>query len=205
MATSFTIHSFAPSKENKIDSYIYKMPIEGLWYVEHKLFDDNRGFYSELGRIPEIEAVRGEHFQIQQLNLSHSKKHVIRGFHAENWNKLLTVTQGLVFAAWLDVRPESETFGQSVTMEVGKDNGTPWGSVFVSRGIANSFCALSASVDYMYAVDQLYANRDTSGDVAINLFDKDVGINWPVSRDQLIISERDTAAVSLREKFPEKF
>jgi dTDP-4-dehydrorhamnose 3,5-epimerase len=181
------------------------MPIDGLWYLEHKAFADDRGFYAELGRVPELEAAINHPFPIKQLNLSHSKKYVARGFHAENWNKLLTVTRGAVFAVWADIRVDSPTFGQTVSMEVGKDNGTPWGSVFVASGIANSFCTITETADYLYAVDQLYAERDTSHDVAISLFDPDLGVNWPFPKDQLIISERDKTAVTLRQKFPTKF
>lgn len=197
--------SFSPSPSSKIGEYIYKMPIDGLWYLEHKTFADDRGFYAELGRIPELETVIGRPFPVQQLNLSHSNKYVARGFHAENWNKLLTVTRGVVFAVWADIRLDSPTFGQTVGMEVGKDNGTAWGSVFVSSGIANSFCTVTETADYLYAVDQLYAKRDTSGDVAISLFDPDFAVSWPFPQEQLIISDRDRTAVTLRQKFPQKF
>jgi dTDP-4-dehydrorhamnose 3,5-epimerase len=199
------VHNFTPSKENQVSEYIYRMPMEGLWYIQHKTFADDRGFYAELGRIPELDVVVDEPFAIKQLNLSHSYKNVIRGFHAENWNKLLTVTNGVIFAAWADIRTKSSTFGEVVTMEVGKDNGTPWGSIFVSKGIANSFCTLTENADYLYAVDQLYSERDTSHDVAISLFDADLAVEWPISPNQMIISDRDRSSISLREKFPEKF
>lgn len=197
------MYRFTPSDSNQIDTYVYQMPIEGLFFIEHKLFSDNRGFYSELSRIPEIDKQIDKPFAIKQLNLSHSKKNVIRGFHAENWNKLLTVTQGVVFGVWADIRPESATFGESVAMEVGKNNGTPWGSVFISSGIANSFCVLSDTADYLYAVDQLYADRDPSGDVAISLFDDHLAVEWPIAREQMIISERDLSAKNLSDLFPD--
>jgi dTDP-4-dehydrorhamnose 3,5-epimerase len=199
------VHKFTPNKQNQISEFVYKMPIEGLLFIKHKLFSDDRGFYAELSRIPELDDVLGTPFTVKQMNLSHSFKNVIRGFHAEDWNKLLTVTQGVVFAAWADIRTNSETFGEVVTMEVGKDNGTPWGSVYVAKGIANSFCTLTDKADYLYAVDQLYADRDTSHDVAISLFDKDLGVEWPLSPNQMIISDRDRSSVTVREKFPEKF
>jgi dTDP-4-dehydrorhamnose 3,5-epimerase len=197
--------NFAPSPENKIAEFIYQMPLPGMWYIEHKTFPDDRGFYAELGRIPELEAAIGKPFPVKQLNLSYSKKYVARGFHAENWNKLLTVTRGVVFAAWADLRTDSPTFGQTVCMEVGKDNGTPWGSVFVPSGVANSFCTVTETADYLYAVDQLYADRDKSNDIAISLFDPDLKVTWPFPLEQLQISERDKTAITLRERSPDKF
>jgi dTDP-4-dehydrorhamnose 3,5-epimerase len=196
---------FEPDSANQISEYVFKTPINGLIYIKHKEFADDRGFYAELSRLPELESVLGFSFEIKQMNLSFSKQNVARGFHAENWNKLLTVTRGTVFAVWADIRPDSPTFGETVSMEVGKDNGTPWGSMFVSSGIANSFCTTSKDVDYLYAVDQLYSDRDASGDVAISLFDDDLAVEWPIAKDDMIISERDLSAMSLREKFPDKF
>lgn len=199
-----TVQTFQPSSENQVDEYLYQTPIDGLIYIEHKRFDDDRGFYAELSRVPELEQLTGISFCVQQFNLSRSKQHVARGFHAENWNKLLSVVQGECFCAWVDIRPESNTFGQVVTMTVGPET-SHFGSVFVQAGIANSFCVLSQELDYLYSVDALYAERDASQDVAISLFDPDLGVEWPIDQSNMIISERDVLAVSLREKFPEKF
>lgn len=196
------IHSFLPTDTNKIDNYVYQTPIEGLLYIEHKRFDDERGFYAELDRVPEIEKALNIDFKVQQLNLSHSEQNVIRGIHAENWNKLLMITRGTVFAAWVDFRPNSATFGDVVTMIVGDHNHTAlFGSVFVSAGIGNSFCVTEGPVDYLYAVDQLYADRDPNGDIALSVFDPTLAIPWPIDRSQLIISERDLNAISFKEKF----
>jgi dTDP-4-dehydrorhamnose 3,5-epimerase len=196
---------FVPSPDNQTSEYIHTTPIEGLIFIKHKSFSDDRGFYAELSRIPEIETELDIPFVIKQVNLSHSKQNVARGFHAEDWNKLLTVTNGIVFAVWLDLRTESPSFGKTVSMKIGKDNGTPWGSMFVSSGIANSFCTLTTTADYLYAVDQLYADRDTTHDVAISMFDPDLNVDWPIPKAEMIVSERDLAAVTMKEKFPEQY
>lgn len=196
------IHTFTPTPENQVDQYVYQTPIQGLLYINHKRFDDNRGFYAELDRVPEIEHALTLDFKIKQINLSHSEPNVIRGIHAEHWNKLLMITRGTIFAAWVDFRKESATFGDVVTMVVGDHNHDAlFGSVFVSAGIGNSFCVTQGPVDYLYAVDHLYAERDPNGDVAISVFDPDLAIPWPIAKDQLVISERDLSAISFKEKF----
>lgn len=196
------IHTFKPSPATQVAEFIYKTPIEGLLYIQHKRFDDNRGYYAELDRIPEIEHVLRRDFKVKQINLSHSQQNVIRGVHAENWNKLLMITRGTVFAAWVDFRRDSSTFKDVVTMTIGDHNDTAFfGSMFVSAGIGNSFCVTEGPVDYLYAVDQLYAERDPQGDIAISVFDPELAIPWPLSREQLVISERDEKAISLKEKF----
>jgi dTDP-4-dehydrorhamnose 3,5-epimerase len=203
-----TVHHFEPTEESLIETdtkkSIHATPIDGLYFLEPSRFDDERGFYAELSRLPEIEVVTDEPFQIKQLNLSHSKQDVIRGLHAENWNKLITITCGTAFCAWVDVRPSSKTFGDVVTVEMGEAETALQGSIFVEAGIANSFLVTKGPVNYLYAVDQLYAERDSSGDVALNLFDKELDIPWPIAKDDMIISERDREAKDLYELFPEK-
>ena len=58
---------------------------------------------------------------------------------------------------------------------------------------------------YSYAVDKLYKDRDKSGDVAISLFDPDLGVDWPIDKKNIVVSQRDINTISLREKYPEKF
>lgn len=191
--------SFSPNSENQIAPSVHKTSIAGLYYMPHKVFSDDRGFYKETARIPEIESVIGKPFSIQQLNQSRSQTNVIRGFHAESWNKLITVTTGHCFCALLDVRVDSLTFGKVETFYLGTSSESLQGSIFVSNGIANSLCAVEGPVDYCYAVDALWINRDPAGDVAIALFDPDIPVTWPVPKEKFIFSQRDAESISLAE------
>lgn len=199
------MQTYQPTPELKIAEDVYKTSLAGLLYLPHHVFADERGFYAEVARIPEIEAVLGQPFVAKQINLSHSNTHVIRGFHAEAWNKLITVASGRVVSVLVDIRPESPTFGQHLKFVLGAGEGSLQGALFVSAGIANGFVVLEGPADYVYLVDALYVERDQAGDKAINLFDPDLKIEWPVAREQLIYSDRDANSVSLRELFPEKF
>jgi len=199
------IHNYLPTPENLLANGIYQTPLAGLFFIAYQPQRDERGFYAELSRLPEIEAVTERPFVIKQINLSSSKQNVIRGFHAESWNKLITIMTGTAFCVWVDVRPNSPTFGEAVTMTMGESESAVQGSMFVSSGLANSFCVLTGPLNYIYAVDALYQNRDPSGDVAISLFDPDLNIPWPIPKAQLIFSPRDAQAVTLKAKFPEKF
>ena len=88
--------TFKPTEDNKISETIYKTAIDGLYYIPHKYFPDDRGFYSELARTPEIDALTGQTFVAQQFNQSRSNVNVIRGIHAEDWNKLVTDRKSVV-------------------------------------------------------------------------------------------------------------
>lgn len=196
---------YQPTPALEIKDGVFKTKIEGLYYLSYKFSTDERGFFAEVGYTHKIEAVTGQPFKVAQVNHSRSGPNVVRGLHAEGWNKLTTVINGLAFSALADVRPESSTFGQVETFEFGPDNGGLKGSLYISQGIANSVCVIKAPVDYIYCVDKLYLDRDVKGDQSISLFDPDLKIAWPVARDKMIISQRDKDAVSLRQKFPDKF
>lgn len=195
--------TYQPQPQDQLPSGIFKTPLTGLYFIPYKKHEDQRGFYAELTRLPEINSQVERPFIPQQVNLSHSKQNVIRGFHAENWRKLLTITQGQAFCAFADFRADSPTFGNVITATIGED--ALAGSFFLPWGIGNSFLVTKGPLDYLYAVDELYANRDTSGDVAISLFDPDLDVKWPLEKSAMIISERDNNAISLRDKFPDNF
>lgn len=197
---------YALEEKNKVGEQIYKTSIPGLFYISTVLHQDNRGFYKEISLIPDLDQAINKKFEIKQLNHSNSNQNVIRGIHAENWNKLVTVTHGLCLCVLSDIRPESKTFLQKeyFLLGFGQNNPLP-GSIFISQGIGNSFLTLTGPSEYVYAVDQLYRERDKSGDTAISLFDEDLKIKWPIPREQMIISDRDQNSTTLHNKFPEKF
>jgi dTDP-4-dehydrorhamnose 3,5-epimerase len=191
--------TFKPTEENKINNSVYKTAIDGLFYIPHKYNPDDRGFYSELARTPEIDELTGNIFTPKQFNQSRSNTNVIRGIHAEDWNKLVSVTNGACFCALVDLRKNSPTFGKSETLLLGTTQESLRGSIFISKGIGNSFCVVEGPADYIYAVDAIWAERDTSNDVSINLFDPDINIQWPIQKDNLIVSQRDLQAVNLKD------
>ena len=196
---------FSPSNATELESGIFATALKGLYFVASTKHSDNRGYYSELIRLPELEAVRKTSFTVVQVNLARSNQDVARGIHAEDWNKLVTVTNGTAFCAFADIRPDSATFGTVETALIGQGETALHGSFFIEKGIGNSLCVMEGPVDYIYSVDALYKDRDTSFDRAVSLFDPDLAIQWPISQDQMIISDRDKNAVNLSELFPEKY
>lgn len=191
------INSYRPLENLKISEFVYKTDLAGLFYIAPKKFDDERGFYAEVARVPELEQAAGQPFAVAQINHSRSLPNVIRGFHAEDWNKLITVTSGQVLSVIVDIRPGSPTFGQHQQFLLGYEGEALGGSIFVSRGLANGFLVMQGPADYLYAVDALYAERDKSKDQALALFDPDLGIEWPVAKQDLIYSQRDEQGLTL--------
>lgn len=197
--------SYQPQQAQPANKTFLETPFAGMYYRPLKIFNDKRGYFTEMGRMHEIETLTSQPFQVAQLNLSSSHTNIARGFHAEGWNKLVTVTAGTALCAWADIRPKASTFGQVFSLVMGDSDEASFGSMYIPQGIANSFLVLQGPVLYSYAVDRLYTDRNPNNDVAISLFDPDLGMNWPIDRDKMIISQRDADSVSLREKFPQQF
>jgi dTDP-4-dehydrorhamnose 3,5-epimerase len=199
------MNQFKITPDLQIGEFIYKTDFEGLFYIHHKKFNDERGFYAEISRLPEIENAINGSFVVKQVNLALSNVNVSRGLHAEGWNKLVTVITGESHCVLADIRPDSATFGQTELFVLGSSEKSLPGSLFIPAGMANSLCVTAGPVNYLYCVDQLYSERDKVNDIAVSLFDPDLNISWPIPRSQMIISERDRQAITLREKYPDKF
>ena len=196
---------YQPKPKDELAPNIFKTKIEGLYFLQFKKHGDDRGFFSELVKIPDLEKIVGFKFNPQQFNFSFSQQNVVRGFHAEKWNKLITATSGKAFCVIADIRPDSPTFKQTESFWIGINWSKEYGSgLFISSGLANSICMIDGPVGYIYSVDQLYEKRDKSGDVAISVFDEELNIEWPIPKEQMILSERDKKAISLQQLLEEQ-
>lgn len=180
------------------NNFIKKTSIPGLLILERPIFKDERGFFRELFHKDELEAATGIKFDDVQMNHSHSVQGVIRGIHAEQWNKIIYPVYGEVFIAIVDIRPDSPTFAKVETFTINDEHRM---GLFVPNGLANSLCVIGdKGVDYIYLVDAYYDGSDTR---AIAWDDPDLNINWPIKDP--IISDRDENNPRLRDLFPEKF
>lgn len=193
-----TNNYYQPLKELQLSDNFFKTKLEGLYYFKAPKHNDERGFFSQLLIVPELEQITGKPFLPKQINLARSQTNVTRGFHAESWNKLVVVTSGLAFSAIADIQPNSPTYKQVETFQLGYDHLSEYGcGLYISQGLANSVCVLEGPLNYIYMVDKLYSGRSESDDQAISLFDPELAIQWPIAKEQMIISERDTQAVTL--------
>ncbi len=181
-----------------MSDFVLKTEIDGLLVLKRPSFPDDRGFFREVFHNNELQKELGFEFKPVQWNHSKSKPGVIRAIHAENWNKLMYPVTGKMFAAIVDIRPESETFSKVVIFNFDDSNRY---ALFVSKGLANSICVSgNEDVNYLYLVDAYYTGNDTR---AIAWDDPDLNIGWPVENP--IVSERDKNNPKLRDLFPDKF
>ena len=199
------LNLYQPTDNNLIENGIYKTKLPGLLFIKSQKHIDKRGYFSEVSKLPELNAVLGKPFKPTQINHAKNRKNVIKGFHAEDWNKLVTVPNGVTFSVLLDVRKDSPTFGQYEIILLGDNSKFPqalYGALYIPVGVANSVLVMTETLNYFYLFDKLYKDRDPEKDVAISLFDPELNVPWPIEREKLIVSERDKQAINLSQLKP---
>jgi dTDP-4-dehydrorhamnose 3,5-epimerase len=202
---TMAINYYTPRKDLEIAENIWKTKIDGLYYLKYKKFIDDRGFFSQILEPERIKAAGiNPNFQIKQINLSVSRSKIARGIHTEGWNKLITVIQGHAFCALADVRNDSPTYKNVEYFDFIADPNNEWGeSLYISKKIGNSVCAVEGPMNYLYGVDMLYHERNKADDLAVSIFDPDLNIQWPFAKEEMIISQRDIDSITLKELYQE--
>jgi len=184
---------FDPSEYNELK--VTESPIPGLFVIDLAVHGDNRGWFKENYQAAKMEALGLPHLNVVQNNYSFNvEKGVTRGLHAEPWNKFISLANGRVFCAWVDVR-KGDSFGTTFTVEL-----NPGRAVYVPQGVANGYQTLEENVVYTYLVDAHWS--PDAKYTMVNAFDPEVGINWPIGKDQAITSEKDDAHPPLAQITP---
>lgn len=169
--------------------------VPGLLHVELDVHGDERGWFKESYQREKLEAAGLPRLEVVQNNVSYNEQvGVARGIHAEPWDKWISPAHGKVFSAIVDLRA-GDTFGTVETFELG-----PGQALYVPRGCGNSFCTLEPHTVYNYLVNEHWSPQAQY--VLINLFDPALGIDWPLPRDQMVVSAKDQGHPPLAEVQP---
>ncbi len=169
--------------------------IPGFYIVDLAVHGDNRGWFKENYQKEKMEALGLPAFEVVQNNFSYNaEKGVARGLHAEPWEKFVSVAGGKVFGAWVDLRA-GDSFGKVLTVEI-----TPEVAVFVPRGVANGYQTLEENVTYTYLVNAHWSPEAQY--TLVNMQDPALGIQWPISISDELISEKDKNHPFLNEITP---
>ena len=168
--------------------------IPGLIIFDVSSIEDDRGYFQEKYQKAKLVAAgMPESFQLVQTNISYNKtKGVARGLHAEPWFKYISVANGRVFVAYVDLR-KGPNFGKVVTVEVDKNM-----AVFIPIGVANSFQTLTDDTYYIYSVSAHWSQELYDKYVSLNMADPELDINWPIPMNEAIVSDRDRNHPNLR-------
>lgn len=171
--------------------------IPGLIIFDVTQVGDERGWFQEkFHKAKLVAAGLPEDFNVIQNSIAFNKKGVTRGFHAEPWDKYISVINGKAFVAYVDLR-KGDNFGKVVTVEL-----TPEKAVFLPRGIGNSYQCLTEDLYYIYSVNQHWTPDAYEKYTFVNLADPEIGVTWPISLEEAILSEKDRSHPMLKDVKP---
>lgn len=160
--------------------------IKGVYIIDVKSYGDNRGYFMETYKETDFQAA-GLNYSFVQDNQSSSRKGVLRGLHFQRNHpqaKLVRVLQGEVFDVAVDLRRDSETYGQWVGVLLSGENKRQF---MIPRGFAHGFVVVSDYAEFAYKCDEVYHPEDEGG---LIWNDPDIGIEWP-KVGEVILSEKD--------------
>ena len=175
---------------------IEKTTIEDLVIITPAVFEDSRGYFFEAYNQAKFHE-NGINYKFIQDNQSYSRRGVIRGLHLQinpfAQAKLVRVLEGEILDVAVDLRKESPTYGQHISVVLSAENKK---QLLVPHGFAHGFSVLSETASVMYKVDQLYHKESERG---IRFDDPTLAIDWQLNPDEITVSDKDLVLPSFKE------
>ena len=169
--------------------------LKGCFILEPTIFEDKRGYFFKSFNQEKFNSLINKQVDFVQDNESFSSKGVLRGLHYQIGEhaqaKLVRVIKGKVLDVAVDVRANSNTFGQHVAVELTEKNKK---QLFVPRGFAHGFIVLSDTAIFAYKCDNLY-NKASEGGIIFN--DPKLNIDWQLPEKELLVSYKDVVLPTL--------
>lgn len=165
------------------------LSIPDLVLIEPQVFSDERGFFYESYNQKEFEKAINREVIFVQDNHSKSFKGVLRGLHYQDnplqQAKLVRVIQGEVWDVVVDIRKESDSYGQWVAEKLSAENKR---QLWIPEGFAHGFYVLSDTAELVYKVNNAYSKEHER---TIHWKNNSFKIEWPIQNDLVVVSKKD--------------
>lgn len=169
--------------------------LKGCYEITDTVFEDDRGYFFESFHQQKFYDATGINVNFIQDNQSKSTYGVLRGIHFQKGEfsqaKLVRVLEGSVLDVVVDLRKNSKTFGKTFSTELTDKNKK---QVFIPRGFGHGFVVLSTTAVFFYKCDNAY-NKSSESGIVYN--DPELSINWQLSANDIILSEKDSKLPTL--------
>ena len=181
----------------KFEIFIEPTDLYGILIISPRRFGDDRGFFCETWNAGAL-VEHGINTTFVQDNQSISGTvGTVRGLHYQSpphaQDKLVRCGRGALLDVVVDIRKGSPSYGNWVGVELSAENGK---QLLVPKGFLHGFVTLEPDTEILYKCSDYYAPEC---DGAIRFDDPDIGIDWGISSDQAILSEKDATAPFLRD------
>jgi len=174
-----------------------ELTIQGAWESTATVLRDDRGAFLEAYRADALADVIGHRFELAQMNVSVSRRGVVRGIHyadvPPSQAKYVQCLRGAIIDFVVDIRVGSPTFGQWEGVRLDDENRS---SLYISEGLGHAFVALEDDTTVGYLVSEPYNAPREHG---ISPLDPEIGLEFPIPADELVLSDKDRDAPSLAE------
>ena len=176
---------------------IIETPLKDCYIIENKIFNDQRGYFYEFYNQNNFNAQVKIPYNFVQDNISFSAKGTLRGLHFQHGEyaqtKLVSVLQGEVWDVAVDVRKNSPSYKKWFGVLLSEQNKRQF---LIPKGFAHGFIVLSEQALFFYKCDQFY---HPAADAGIIYNDPDLNIDWKLTSNEIIISEKDAKLPSLKD------
>ena len=179
-----------------------KLSLSGLQVITPSKFGDERGFFSETYNFEQYKSLGLDTEFVQDNHSISNNSGTLRGLHFQSppfaQDKLVRVTKGEIFDVTVDLRPNSPTYKKWDSIILSAQN---WKQLFIPKGFAHGFLTLVPDTEVCYKVSNYY-NKEA--DLGIFWADPDIGINWGIPKEKVILSDKDQNLPFI-EQIPEYF
>ena len=166
---------------------IKERKLKGTFEIKLKPHIDERGFFMRTFDQSIYKKYGLERNWVQENHSRSERKGIIRGLHYQlppfEETKLVRCIKGKILDVFVDLRLNSDTFGQWESIELSEENKT---MIFIPRGFAHGFCTLTEVSEVLYKVDNSY---NPEAEIGLLWNDPNLKINWPVQTP--LLSEKD--------------
>ncbi len=169
---------------------VVDLEIPEVKLITPKKFGDHRGFFSEVYNRRALAEAGVELDFVQDNHLLSTERGTIRGLHFQSppheGAKLVRVLKGEIVDVALDLRHGSPTFGKHVKVTLRAED---WTQLLIPAGFAHGLCTTVPDTEVFYKTTSYYA---PDHDFGVRWNDPALGIEWPVSDSEAVLSEKDT-------------
>lgn len=166
------------------------LSIEGAFGISESTHSDLRG---SMTRIWDNNSILRNFDLVQSSIVTNPARGTLRGLHYQaepfSENKVVECIAGKVFDVIFDMRKDSKTYREHLTIQIGPSEA--YMGLFVPAGCAHGYLTLQPHSTLVYFMDNAYSREHSRG---IPWNDDSLAVKWPFK--PLLLSEQDASWLS---------